>query len=478
VPAPAANQGLFSGDANDAYDLLRARVERLIAAGDLSGLAALFDRLPPQIDDDQLTRYRVDVMLLNGDVAGACGEAGAANQRSENTYWFQIVALCRTIDGDASGAGFATEMLQEMGVDDPLYFQLMAYLMQPADQRDPSTIGPIGAPTPLKLAMMRIAGIEVPVETLVQASPLILRAIATTPNMPVPLRLEAADMAVRQGAIDIAMLVSLYGGVQFDPSELENASLMAQAGGAAARTDALLYQAARRSPAPEARAANLEAAWQVGRKRGNYSISALANVEATRALPDIPELLNNAADVAKALLVAGDFEGAMGWYNLVRREASNANVDATARLLELWPYMQIADTTGKIPFSNEILDLWWQAQLVNTRAERASKGALLFAVFEALGNQVPQRYWTSLYEGAERADESMPALPAWRGTLLAARGGRLGETVLLSLVLLGEQGPGPANPAVLSNVIEALRLVGLEKEARALAIEALAEAGL
>ena len=126
----------------------------------------------------------------------------------------------------------------------------------------------------------------------------------------------------------------------------------------------------------------------------------------------------------------------------MRSVASAADVDATATLLELWPYMQVADVAGNIPFSSEILDLWWQSQLVQTRAERSARGALMFAVFEALGDKVPAQYWTSLYEGAERQDESMPSLPAWRGTIIASREGRLGETVLLTLILLGEEGPG------------------------------------
>ncbi len=477
IPMPEPQLGLLGADTGDRYDILKARVERLVAAGDLSGLGSLFDRMPAQSYDEALTRSRIDVMLLNGDVAGACAEANAANQRSEDTYWFQIVAFCRLIEGDVSGANFANEMLRELGVDDPAFFELMNYLTLPEDSRVGLANASIGAPTPLKLAMLRVSGVDVPVDTLVQADPLILRAIASTPNMPVSLRLEAADMAVRQGAIDISMLVALYGGMPFEAAELENAAVLAQAGGGA-RTDALLYQAARRSPVPETRATNLQAAWRVARDQNEYAISTRANIEAAQALPILPTMLGYSADIAKALVVAGDSPTAMRWYNMVRNAASTADVNATTTLLELWPYMQIADEAGNIPFSNEILDLWWQSQLATSRAERASKGALLFAVFEALGDQVPPRYWASLYEGAERQEDSMPALSAWRGTILAARAGRLGETVLLTLILLGEEGPGAANPAVLANVIEALKLVGLEAEARALTLEALAEAGL
>jgi hypothetical protein len=50
--------------------------------------------------------------------------------------------------------------------------------------------------------------------------------------------------------------------------------------------------------------------------------------------------------------------------------------------------------------------------------------------------------------------------------------------VLLSLYALGDAGPGGANPIMLSRAISALRQVGLDSEARALALEAAIAAGV
>jgi hypothetical protein len=55
---------------------------------------------------------------------------------------------------------------------------------------------------------------------------------------------------------------------------------------------------------------------------------------------------------------------------------------------------------------------------------------------------------------------------------------RIGEVVLLSLIALGEGGPGQAEPIVLSKIMESLNVVGLENEVRALALEAAVAAGL
>ena len=56
--------------------------------------------------------------------------------------------------------------------------------------------------------------------------------------------------------------------------------------------------------------------------------------------------------------------------------------------------------------------------------------------------------------------------------------GNLVETVLLALYALGSDGPGGANPIMLSRAIASLRLIGLDGEARALAIEAAIAAGV
>ncbi|MBT5013883.1 MAG: hypothetical protein HON02_05480, partial [Rhodospirillaceae bacterium] len=55
---------------------------------------------------------------------------------------------------------------------------------------------------------------------------------------------------------------------------------------------------------------------------------------------------------------------------------------------------------------------------------------------------------------------------------------RIGEIVLLSLLALGEGGPGQAEPVVLNRVLSAMMTAGLQKEVRALSLEAAVAAGL
>ena len=54
----------------------------------------------------------------------------------------------------------------------------------------------------------------------------------------------------------------------------------------------------------------------------------------------------------------------------------------------------------------------------------------------------------------------------------ASEARRLGETVALALIVLGEAGPAESHDLALGAVLSGLTRVGLEREARALAIEA------
>ena len=58
------------------------------------------------------------------------------------------------------------------------------------------------------------------------------------------------------------------------------------------------------------------------------------------------------------------------------------------------------------------------------------------------------------------------------GLRVAAEDLRLGETVMLALASLGDPGPAHADPTELFRVVGALRLIGLDADARALAVEA------
>lgn len=462
-------------------DFLRARIERLQRNGFLEDVVSMVGQVPPNVEDTALTRLRVETLLLSGAFGDACQDANKSNQQDDSPYWLKVVAYCRVLEKDRDGAAFAADVLREMGVDDPLFFDLIQRLsafrsLEPSESRP---VVAIGAPTPLKLAMLRTANLDVPIGGLANASPLMLNAIATTPDMSPELRLEAAQRAVRNGALGPDELADIYGGVAFTVEELENALVLADAA-LGARGEALVFQAARRGTTASARIDFLKAALKLAERNGSYLTAAIANKDMLSAIEPDTEDLDFVKQVVRALLVAGDIERANVWYETlrVRAEADGAQLGATTALLELWPLMQVAGVGNAVPWSDNILELWWQSQLVETRAERSRKGQTLYAILEAFDQPIDPVQWDAIYDGAVTETVEMPPLVYWRGMMAAAQSNRVGETVLLALALFGGGDAASLNPAVLSNVLRALRTIGLETEARALALEAVILGGI
>lgn len=475
--APSATETQSS---DDAYDFLRARLERLVKNGYLSDLTSMVDQIPPHVSDLALSRLRVDTQLLSSNFSDACREARRINQQDDSPYWLKVVAYCRVLDGDLDGASFAADVLREMGVEDALFFELMQRLALGVGERDAvPLITQVADPTPLKLSMLRAANVTVPLYALVSASPLTLNAIATTPNLPAEQRLEAAHLAAKLGALAPEELAEIFSNAAFSDEEYENALVLVDAD-IGARGEALVFQSARRSRSRADRLAYLAAAMGLAERSGTYLLGAALNAEVLAAMRPGASDLAFVRHAVRTLLVSGRVERAHSWYEKlrVRAEAGGGNLDATSALLDLWPLMQFAGSGDAIPWSENILALWWQARLVETRSERARKAQLLFSALEAFEKNVPGDQWSQLYLGAASRPNNMPATTFWRGMMAAAQEGRIGETVLLAAIVIGEQNTGEVNAVVLSNVLMALTQVGFEREARALALEAAIEAGI
>ncbi len=103
---------------------------------------------------------------------------------------------------------------------------------------------------------------------------------------------------------------------------------------------------------------------------------------------------------------------------------------------------------------------------------------MLKTVLDAAERTSGSTAW-SAYVGANAPNFGATPDPIlWQALSTAARDGRVGEAVLLSLIALGSGGTSTSHPLTISAVIDALRAIGLESEARAIALEAAVAAGV
>jgi hypothetical protein len=222
---------------------------------------------------------------------------------------------------------------------------------------------------------------------------------------------------------------------------------------------------------PQARAQLLQASLDRARHQGGYLLAAQLDMAYLLPLAPAPELAWFAGDAGRALYATGHYEQANAWLEAARN-AAPGDPKAAAAISALAVYARIAGVGPALSWDPASLEKWRQSAGTSDGAQR------LFAIFEGLGEP--------LSGGWSLIGQTTPAAAAARapdsGLLFAlsdaAAAHRIGETVLLALYALGPEGPGGCNPLALSRVITGLRQIGLDSEARAIAMEAAIAAGV
>lgn len=454
-----------------APSLIARRVERLAAMGEMGAVVELLEIAPADLADETLWKARIDGLLLSGDDSGACTHVRNLIREYQGPYWQKALIFCQTMAGEQSEARLGTDLLREQIKDqDNAFFTLVDALMGV----ETATVDSLSTPTALHLAMMRTAHQKLPPDAAHAAPPAVLRSIAVSADAEPEIRLEAAERAEAAGALSAEALAEIYASVPFTPDELANALSVAEAD-PGPRGRAALYQAARMQTVPTARAEVLQTAWRAARANGRYGTAVRVNLPLVLEIEPTSELVWFAADAGRALFYAGKKDEAFAWLDLFSREARSP--EGQEAFLELWPLAQLADGEDLVPWEPGVLGAWLEAE-VQRSDDWQERAATLLSLFDALGEPVDSADWERLLGNLAQSHVAMPAPAVWHALGAAAKNLRLGETVLLALVALGDGGPAEAPPFVLNAVVSSLRLVGLDAEARALAVEAAVAAGI
>lgn len=460
--------------------ILIARLERLAAMGERRGLDDLL-QASASLKSEPLARLRADQALLRGDPQAACNQEREAGSNQNDRYWAQLNVFCRSVAGEHERAALAAQLLRETGSGpadetfDTLVRALRGDVAQP--------LGSLRDPTPLSLAMLRAARQPIPGD--VMAKPQnggMLLALVSSPNATLETRLAAAERAVALGAMAGESLSQIYVSVPHTPADIASALPRAQElGGAKGR--ALLHRAVDTQTDLIERVKLLRAALAQGSDRVGYLASIRANLAAIEAIPATPTFLDAATDFARALLYVRRFDAARRWLSLVARAPADETADGAR--LALWPYAVLDSGrggTGETVASPAEIDAWLSAwrtrEAARDPARVESRTALVYGLLQAFGYPISESAWAGLLKAPYSTPGSVPALALSKALQAAAAAGRTGETLLIGLVMLGEGGIAEAGPSAALQVIEALRGVGLDGEARQLAIEALVVSGL
>lgn len=477
-------QGVSSGAA-----FLSLRLQQLYGSGRLKDIDAILSRSMQAMEEDGSADFAAKVALLQDDGEKACS---LSDQRRSDTsiFWTKLRTYCFVLKGDRTSANLQVDLLTEEGYEDLSFLMLVLNLTDDAGLE----IEPFKSPDPVDLAMMRQASIAPDGGLVDRASPSLLPFLASLYGVTdgwledPRFVLAASERAAVLGLMSWHSLAEAYLSFPVDRGA-EQAP-----GGGAGESPGEPDQPPEDIAALDRAALNARIYRLVGLethqgKQADYVYRVLEKTENTWSHPIIagvltPKILEIPIEESYAqyadrfvpvLISHGFYEEAFSWQELfadyVRRERRSQDVSSLERDLgNYWSLLRLAD-----PKSRHLRKTW---SAVGRLTDAKSNEDYTFVnlevrLFEAAGFRLPDRARVLLLQRHVEQSGDMPTGGILSGLEAASRGGRKGETLLYLLKAFEYEGLSTAHPSTLVAAVSALRRIGLDKEARALALEAL-----
>ncbi|MCM8735055.1 hypothetical protein M5E06_12750 [Azospirillum sp. A1-3] len=463
----AGSPAVATGEAPPLRRFGALRIEKLARLGDPAGAADLADLLPAALAaDEPAARALTDAELVRGGLD--CTRALARGRSFASAYWSRLALFCRARVGDQAGTDEALATLRGAGRrSDPFLMVAEALAGAASPPARMLSLQGDGEGLALLLAAMRTARIGVPPDRLPLDNPPALAAIATNPSTDPATRAAAGERAAAALFLDARQLLDLYAQVPAVGDELLRVRDIAQRD-RSARTRALVHQAMAAAMDGRRRVALAALAVELVDPRlraGPVGNAAAGLLDSVSPSGDAAALAPAAARLYYAL---GRLDQARRWQDLALRSGRSTDT------AWLWPLSVVA--TGRGAEDPRALTAWLDEALRGADGLTRNRIAGQLALLQATGVAIPDDAWMKATDGTgppSGSDAGVdPAL--WQRLGDAAAGGRIGETVAVALLLMGEAGPAALPPVVTARVAANLKAVGLEPDARALVREAMA----
>lgn len=441
------------------------RIATLAAMGDPKGAADLAFRLPDALADEAAAQALTDAELTAGAID--CPRAAERGKSFASAYWVRLEVYCRARAGDRAGAAEALGRLRAQSFADDGFVPLGEALIG----GPPPAVRTLANPDILTLAALRLAQIALPVEAAALSDPRQLALVALNGATDPVTRAIAGEKAAAGLFLDVRALLEIYRAVPARGDELLRMRDLA-ARERSARTRALLHQA-------------MAGAMEGGRRVGLAGLELDLVDPALRAGPvgnaatalldtisPTPDALALAPAAARLYFALGRGDAGRRWLDLALRGGRGAEV------AWLWPLAVVA---GETPAGDAAMAAWIDGETRGGDEAAKARVTAQMALLQAAGVPVSAEQWVRTVGAVPAASASSsearpptadPAL--WQRLVEASAAGRVGETVLAGLLLLGDGGPATAAPAIVARVADGLRAVGLDQDARAIVREALA----
>lgn len=468
-------------DGKSEPSLLELRAGKLLDMGATEDLRALVAAVPESDRSEALERAATDSLFVDGRLDEACARVGKNLRAGEDVYWQKAQVFCALQNDQPKQASFRLAMLREQGIEDPAFL----WAAEKLSGMEVLSLKGIERPSPLNIAMLRATGRAYPDGLLDDAKPWLLRAVALDDAAPAEVRLPAVIRALAHNALSAGEAAAILD-AQKIPQAVLSQPLEDLAAEPGPRTFAAFHQLAGQQEVPAATAEVLRAALEAARAHGAYLAAARLYAERIEGLRRTSDMVWFAGTAARALWAAGHLESAAAWFDLAD---SGAAQNATARQEAdlLWPLSRLSSSARSDRWPERRMQAWRKALIAQSEkgedteptARRLSRlQATMLSLFQATGDRVTAADWGPLWHAPADDTGYMPAAARWHAVATAASGLRVAETTILALTALDGAAPADVAAAATYRAVESLRLVGLEQDARRIALEAAIAAGL
>ncbi|MBT5187970.1 MAG: hypothetical protein HOH19_12080 [Kordiimonadaceae bacterium] len=452
---------------------INLRVSKLIERGNLSDVVSFIQNMSEQ--QLEINKRNAEILMLGGDIIGACQMTDLAKSSEIETdaiFWQKMQTFCLVLEADNTGAQIALDLLNENSNIDFVFFDLISILMEDPAVRPNFISRGLTTLEPLNYTILSLLDQPIEAQLIESSSPLVLSALVINPNMSIDNRFQAAVKSYLSGGISVDVLSDIYDLQEFSAPELDNA-LMMVSNDDRPLADALLYQAASKQIIDIDKAEILNEIWTRALLTNDLPRKAKLNINTLLSLTPNDRLINHAHHITRGLLLGGEIDKATEWYDFIRRSAVSGDAESTRALINIWPLVLLASDKGEIPWTEDIIELWWNGQMVLAPESRDSKAVLFYAIAEAFQYEVSEDKWLELITEKQAENRHSIPLGVWRDLMKSIGEDKGAQSIILSLIAMSPDGPGKLDASGISVIIRTLRSFGLEKEARNIAIEAM-----
>ena len=128
------------------------------ARGDADAESKLLNATPGRSTNAELTRIETETRFLANDNARACVLAGGQIRDQSDPFWQKVFFFCQAMAGEHDKAALGISVMRESGEKDEVFFSLLDSL----GTGTPPILTTLASPSPLHLAMARVAKAKLP----------------------------------------------------------------------------------------------------------------------------------------------------------------------------------------------------------------------------------------------------------------------------------------------------------------------------